>query len=645
MIMKKNILLRTNLLVCAVIVLGFAVSSVISYWSNQGIFLKDVENVSSLTSEGIYYQIESIFTRPVNVSLTMANDNLLKEFLADEEANLRNPSYVETLRDYLNVYRAKYGYDSVFLVSTRTGRYYHFNGLDRVLTPGNLENEWYYAFLKSGAEHSLNIDNDEAARNEITVFINCRITGRDGSTRGVVGVGFRIDHLQTLLDDYEKKFGVAAYLVGEDGNVEVSTERTGYKAVTLFRTPAFAALKARILNDSDGRQMFWYPAEGGDRYLVTQYLPNLHWHLVVENDTRGLTRKLNVQFYRNVLVIVVILVCVLLTITRVIRSYNAQIIRLTRAVEERERKHRAVFQEATEQLYENIYELDITHNRTASEATERYFESLGAALGTPYDECLRIVAGKQIKEEFRQGYLDTFSRENVLRAYREGRNSLQYDLMISSDGGGTYYWIRISTHIFHWDEDDSIRMLVYRQNIDAQKRRERSLFDQMRRDSLTGLCNKAATQEDIRRLLQREPGGTFAFFILDVDKFKDVNDTLGHGAGDAVLVEFARTLREQFREDDVVGRIGGDEFVAFCRLPGREAARKKAAELVAALRRDVRAEAGTCSITASIGVALSPESGREFETLYRNADRALYRTKEKGRNGFTLHGDARATPE
>ena len=133
--------------------------------------------------------------------------------------------------------------------------------------------------------------------------------------------------------------------------------------------------------------------------------------------------------------------------------------------------------------------------------------------------------------------------------------------------------------------------------------------------------------------------------LVDLDKFKDVNDTLGHGAGDAVLVEFARTLREQFREDDVVGRIGGDEFVAFCRLPGREAARKKAAELVAALRRDVRAEAGTCSITASIGVALSPESGREFETLYRNADRALYRTKEKGRNGFTLHGDARATSE
>lgn len=637
--MKKNILLRTNLLVCAVIVLGFAISSFISYWSNQGIFLKDVENVSSLTSEGIYYQIESIFTRPVNVSLTMANDNLLKEFLADEEANLRSAAYVKTLRDYLNVYREKYGYDSVFLVSTRTGRYYHFNGLDRVLTRDNLENEWYYAFLDSGAEHSLNIDNDEAARNEITVFINCRITGRDGSTQGVVGVGFRIDHLQALLDEYEKKFGVAAYLVGEGGDVEVSTDRTGYNAVNLFRNPAFAELKSRILGDRDGRQMFWYPTDGGDRYLVTQFLPNLNWHLVVENDTRGLNRKLNLQFYRNILVIVIILACVLLTITRVIRSYNAQIIRLTRAVEERERKHRAVFQEATEQLYENIYELDITHNRAASEATARYFESLGVAPDEPYDQGLRAIAEKQIKEEFRQGYLDAFSRENVLKAFREGRNSLQYDLMISSDGGETYYWMRISTHIFHWDEDDSIRMIVYRQNIDAQKRRERSLVEQMRRDPLTGLYNKAATQEDIRRLLLREPGGTFAFFILDVDKFKAVNDTFGHGAGDIVLLEFARTLRAQFREDDVVGRIGGDEFVAFCRLPGREAARKKATELVSALRRDVTTEAGTCPVTASIGVALSPASGREFETLYRNADKALYRTKERGRNGFTVHGD------
>ena len=307
-----------------------------------------------------------------------------------------------------------------------------------------------------------------------------------------------------------------------------------------------------------------------------------------------------------------------------------------------EQKHRSVFQEATEELYENIYEVDLTHNRAASEATARYFESLGAAPDESYDEALKTIAETQIKEEFRQGYLDTFAPARVLKAYRDGVTSLRYDFMLSTDGGRTYYWMRIIARIFAWDEDNSVRMFIYRQNIDAEKRHEGYLVEQMRRDSLTGLLNKAATQEAIRARLAEHPDTRFALFILDVDKFKQVNDSLGHATGDAVLVEFARTLREQFREGDVVGRIGGDEFVAFVRVPGRETAEKKAGDLVAALRREVKTDAATCSVSASIGVALTPEAGRVFEALYRNADAALYRTKARGRDGYTFFGDERA---
>ena len=86
-----------------------------------------------MTSEGIYYQMNSAFTKPVNISLTMANDSLLKEFLATEAEHIANKEYIETIRRYLGVYQNKYNYDSVFLVSTESGRYYNFNGLDRVL--------------------------------------------------------------------------------------------------------------------------------------------------------------------------------------------------------------------------------------------------------------------------------------------------------------------------------------------------------------------------------------------------------------------------------------------------------------------------------------------------------------------------------
>ena len=133
MSVKNNILLRTNIFVCTIIILGFAVTSITSYRANIGVFEKDVEDVTDLASEGIYYKIDSIFTKPVNVSLTMANDSLLKEFLAEEQSRMEDETFIKSMRDYLYAYREKYAYDSVFLVSAQTGRYYHFNGLDLVL--------------------------------------------------------------------------------------------------------------------------------------------------------------------------------------------------------------------------------------------------------------------------------------------------------------------------------------------------------------------------------------------------------------------------------------------------------------------------------------------------------------------------------
>ena len=180
--MKKTILLRTNLLICFILLVGFISVSVFGYNSNTGALKKDIEHVSALTSESIYYQIDAFFAKPVNVSLTMANDSLLKQFLSEETKRMDDTDYVGRLQEYLHAYKEQYEYDSVFLVSTQTNRYYHFNGLDRVLTPDNSENVWYYEFLEGDEEYSLNVDNDEAAKDVITVFINCKINDETGKT-------------------------------------------------------------------------------------------------------------------------------------------------------------------------------------------------------------------------------------------------------------------------------------------------------------------------------------------------------------------------------------------------------------------------------------------------------------------------------
>ena len=634
---RKNVLLKTNVLVCDVIILGFIITTLVGYRANQEFFYKDMESVTTLTSEGIYHEIDTIFTKPINISLTMANDSLLKEFLEEELEHSDDPSFIDTMRNYLNTYREKYGYDSIFLASVQTGRYYNFNGLDRTLEPENPENVWFYTFLEQPDEYTINIDNDEVAgaSNDVTVFINCRIRGTDGATVGIVGIGFKVNTLQSLLRSYEDNFDVNTCLVDESGKIKIAANRTVYDGeVEFFGSSTFPEHRNDILNvRSAEAQAFWHSSQLGNGFIVSRYIPNLDWQLIVEHNTTALNAQLANRLHREVMVLIVVIVVVLITITNVIRRYNKRIIELTITVEQ---EHRTVFQEATEQLYENIYEVDITHNRAANEATADYFVSLGAPPNIPFDKALQVIAETQIKEEYRQGYLDTFIPENVLKAYGKGEENLRYEFLISNDGI-VYYWMRITAHIFFWSEDNSVRLLVYRQNIDAEKQREQYLFDRMQEDSLTGLLNKATTQERIRSALLKYPEKNYAFFILDIDNFKGVNDRLGHAAGDTVLVEFANSLKEQFREYDIVGRIGGDEFVVFVPVPDENFARQKVETLSKVLRQEIRADTGTWEISVSMGLAFAPRDGKEFECLYKKADIALYETKKLGKNGFTVY--------
>lgn len=635
--MKKNVLLRTNIFICIVILLGFSLTSLISYCSNNGIFLRDIEHISTLTSEGIYHQIDSIFTKPINISLTMANDSLLKSFLAEEEERGGDEAFVQTMRDYLFAYKEKYDYDSVFLVSTHTNRYYHFgSGVDRILTEGEAENEWYYSFLQDAKEYNLNIDNDEvqSANNKINVFINCKIYSPEGDIMGVVGVGFDVDTLQKMFQNYEESFQIRAYLVDSDGTIEISTDDTGFTNTDLFQSCAFGQYKESILTGQEKKKSFWYEAQASEGFLVSCYVPNLEWYLIIDNDTTVLASQLNQQLFMGVMIITAVIGAVLVLITSIIRKYNARIVTLT---VETEKARRTAFQAETEKMYENIYEIDVTHKRAASEAAENYFESLGVPRKMPFDKALQVIAEKQIKEEYREGYIKTFSPENVLRAYNGGTESLRYDFMITTDGGHAYYWMRIIARIFYWEADGSVRMLIYRQNIDSEKKKELLMAEKVQRDPLSGLYNKTATRQLASSLLMSYPEQPHAFFILDIDNFKMVNDTCGHSFGDKVIEDFAKKIKGEFRKGDIVGRIGGDEYAVFISVPSGKWAEIKAQTLSQTLNYAFTDGQKRCVVSASIGVAVSPEAGNDIESLYQNADAALYQTKKRGKNGYTIY--------
>lgn len=150
-------------------------------------------------------------------------------------------------------------------------------------------------------------------------------------------------------------------------------------------------------------------------------------------------------------------------------------------------------------------------------------------------------------------------------------------------------------------------------------------------DALTGCYNRASIMTAIERALGSPDPLSTAVIFIDLDKFKPVNDTLGHGAGDELLVDVAGRLKELLRADDIVGRIGGDEFLLVCpRLERPERAVAIAERIAAVLRRSIQLSAGVVQVQASVGVAFS-DADSTSDSLVAQADTAMYESKRRGR--------------
>ncbi len=157
------------------------------------------------------------------------------------------------------------------------------------------------------------------------------------------------------------------------------------------------------------------------------------------------------------------------------------------------------------------------------------------------------------------------------------------------------------------------------------------------KDSLTGLPNRRFFCErfEIARLETRRSQNHMAVLSIDLDRFKSINDGLGHAAGDDVLVEAAGRLTECLRKVDVVARFGGDEFVVL--LPdvgGIEDACRVAEKIVETFRRPFDVLGTALALSVSIGIAVYPDHGQELDILLKGSDEALYRAKNAGHDGF-----------
>jgi diguanylate cyclase (GGDEF)-like protein/PAS domain S-box-containing protein len=230
-------------------------------------------------------------------------------------------------------------------------------------------------------------------------------------------------------------------------------------------------------------------------------------------------------------------------------------------------------------------------------------------------------------------YFDRRERAAALHSLRPGAGPVSREMRLRRKDGGVAWVLENQSLIDGPDEQQLVEGTLI--DITDRKEFEQRIEFHAFHDPLTGLPNRAYLTEQLQTRLAeaRSRGRGLAVLFLDLDHFKVVNDTLGHSMGDRLLQQVAARLRECVREDDLVVRMGGDEFVLLLPRLKHSDALPIAQKILARVEEPVHLDEHELCVTASIGIARFPDDGEDVETLLKNADSAMYRAKELGRNG------------
>ncbi|KQX60830.1 hypothetical protein ASD40_31165 [Paenibacillus sp. Root444D2] len=197
----------------------------------------------------------------------------------------------------------------------------------------------------------------------------------------------------------------------------------------------------------------------------------------------------------------------------------------------------------------------------------------------------------------------------------------------------------IELSIADWVEDGNTYFSSIIRDITERKKAEEKINQMVYLDSLTGLPNRRLLNDRLTQALDQasENKQIIGIMFIDLDRFKYINDTLGHAMGDRLLIEVAKRLRDCMGKMDTVSRQGGDEFIVLLPNTTSDEITKKAQNIVNLFTRSVVLSDHEMFVTPSIGISLYPSDGRDIETLIKNADTAMYRVKEQGKNNFQFY--------
>ena len=298
-----------------------------------------------------------------------------------------------------------------------------------------------------------------------------------------------------------------------------------------------------------------------------------------------------------------------------------------------------VFKEVSYGVFDYVIEVNLNENTITSERGEMPISGLEWEKRTVYDQYLMTFIQQVVKDVYREGIQNRFSRQALLALCHKGIYRFEEECIIF-DKKQQEQWIHVKVRLYKSLYTKDYCAILYINNIHEAKVREMALVNDTERDAMTALYNKVTTELRIRKILERQPLETHIFMICDIDDFKRFNDTKGHLFGDLVIKEVASEMKKFFRDEDIVGRIGGDEFVVFiCHSLSNEVLYDRVKQLMNRLRDKVNDDMLQVSIEMSIGIAYAPEHGKTFQELYHYADKALYESKHQGKHQMSIYSE------
>lgn len=251
-----------------------------------------------------------------------------------------------------------------------------------------------------------------------------------------------------------------------------------------------------------------------------------------------------------------------------------------------------------------------------------------------FQELIHYTSHHIVMECDREEYCELFSRQRLLKEFCNGKREYRFEHRRMREDGSVYWALAILQLVSDLYTNDVLASVII-EDINDEKESILHLRHLSRIDPLTGLLNRSTLINEVNEILQNSTlEETHVLLMIDLDDFKQLNDTMGHKFGDQVLFDIAKELRRTVRNKDLCARLGGDEFVILLKYTTTDDTLTHRMEM---LHQCINHVYGSIKTTTSIGISLYPRDGNTFDELYQKADIALYEAKRNGRNQYAVY--------